>query len=148
MAYSLKADLLTEISEDDLIGLTDDESAGIVNDERVTAAIAKADALIDSYCGQVATVPFVTVPPIIKQHSITIAIYFLYGRRSVMPEVRGQNYKDAIKHLGDISTGKAALPPTTEADYEDNIQTSRTEEDKVFSTGKKSDGSSGSLDNY
>ena len=148
MVYSSKADLLTEISEDELIGLTDDESAGIVNEARVSAAIAKADALIDSYCGQVATVPFTVIPAIIKQHSITIAIYFLYGRRSAVPEVRGQNYKDAIKHLGDISTGKAALPPTTEADYEDQIQTSRTEDDKVFSTGKKSDGSSGSLDNY
>jgi phage gp36-like protein len=148
MPYSLKADLLTEISEDELIGLTDDESAGIINDVRVTAAIAKADALIDSYCGQVATVPFVTVPAIIKQHSITIAIYFLYTRRAVAPELIKDNYKDAIKHLGDISTGKASLPIPGEDTLEDDIQASRTEDDKVFSMGKKSDGSKGSLDNY
>jgi len=148
MPYSLKTDLLTEISEDELIGLTDDESAGIVNDERVTAAIAKADALIDSYCGRIETVPFIVIPEIIKQHSITIAIYVLYGRRSSVPEVRAQNYKDAIKHLGDISTGKASLPIPGEDTPNDDIQATHTDEDKKFTMGKKSDGSSGSLDNY
>jgi phage gp36-like protein len=152
MPYSFKADLLTEISEDELIQLTDDESAGIVNEARVTAAIAKADGIIDSYCGQVETVPFVPleggIPAVIKQHSITIAIYFIYSRRSVAPEIRAQNYKDAIAHLKDISTGKATIGATTTADYEDNIEASRTEEDRTFTTGKKSDGSTGSLDNY
>jgi phage gp36-like protein len=152
MPYSLKTDLLTEISEDELIGLTDDESAGIVNEARVTAAIAKADGIIDSYCGQVEAVPFIPlvggIPEIIKQHSITIAIYFLYSRRGVSPEIRKENYKDAIAHLKDISTGKAALPPITEDEVSEEPQTSRTEEDRTFSIGKKSDGSSGSLGNY
>ena len=148
MPYSLKADLQTEISEDELIGLTDDESAGIVNDARVTAAIAKADGIIDSYCGQVEAVPFVTVPAIIKQHSITIAIYFLYSRRGVAPEIRRKNYEDAVAHLKDISNGKASLPPITEDEATEGIESSRTEDDKIFSMGKKSDGSTGSLDNY
>jgi len=148
MSYSLKADILKEISEEDLIGLTDDEGDGIVNDDRVTAAIARADAIIDSYCGQVEAVPFVTVPAVIKQHSITIAIYFLYSRRSIAPEVRKDNYKDALKHLQDIATGKAALPPVTDDEVNAEPQTSRTEDDKTISMGKKSDGSSGSLDNY
>jgi phage gp36-like protein len=148
MPYSLKADLLTEISEEELIGLTDDESAGIVNDDRVTTAIADADALIDSYCGQVETVPFTTVPAIIKKHSVTIAIYNIYSRRSVAPEVRKDNYKDAISHLKDIATGKATIGATTEADYEEDPQSSHTLEDRIFTKGKKSDGSSGSLDNY
>jgi phage gp36-like protein len=77
-----------------------------------------------------------------------LAIYYLYTRRAVAPELIKDNYKDAIKHLGDISTGKAALPPTTEADYEDQIEATHTDEDRTFSKGKKSDGSSGSLDNY
>ena len=106
------------------------------------------NGIIDSYCGQVETVPFTTVPAVIKQHSITIAIYFIYSRRSVAPEIRKENYKDAISHLKDISIGKAVVGATTEADYADDIQASRTEDDKVFSMGKKSDGSSGTLDNY
>jgi phage gp36-like protein len=48
MPYSLKADIQKEISDDELIGLTDDEGTGIINDARVTAAIARADAMIDS----------------------------------------------------------------------------------------------------
>lgn len=148
MPYSLKADLQKEISDDELIGLTDDEGAGIINDARVTAAIARADAIIDSYCGQVVTVPFVIVPAIIQQHSITIAIYFLYSRRGVAPEVRRKNYEDAIAHLKDISLDKASLPPVTADEVSAEPQASRTEDDRTFSIGKKSDGSSGSLDNY
>jgi phage gp36-like protein len=148
MPYSLKVDILTEISEEELVGLTDDESQGIVNEARVTAAIAKADALIDSYCGQVETVPFMTVPPIVKQHSITIAIYYLYGRRAAIPETRKETYDNAIAHLKDISTGKAALPIAGEETGADGIETSRDEDERIFTMGKKSDGSSGTLDNY
>ena len=148
MPYSLKADIQKEISDEELIGLTDDENAGIINDARVTAAIAKADGIIDSYCGQVATVPFTDVPPVIKEHSITIAIYFLFGRRSAVPEIRKDNYKDAIAHLKDISTGKASLPIAGEETGVDEVSASRTEEDRTFTIKKTSDGSSGSLDNY
>jgi len=148
MAYSLKAEIQKEISDDELIGLTDDVGAGTMDDAKITAAIARADAMIDSYCGQVAEVPFTTVPAIIKQHSITIAIYFLFTRRSVAPEVRRDNYKDAIKHLQDIATGKAALPPTTEGDVAEQVASSHTEEDRKITMGKSSDGSSGTLDNY
>jgi len=149
MSYSSKPDIQKEISDEELIGLTDDEGAGIINDARVSAAIARADAIIDSYCGQMATVPFTApIPNLIKQHSVTIAIYFLYSRRSVAPEIRKDNYKDAIKHLGDIAAGKATIGATTEADYENNIKTDRTGDDRIFTIGKKSDGSSGTLDNY
>jgi phage gp36-like protein len=148
MAYSAKADIQKEISDEQLIGLTDDAGAGTIDDAKITAAIAKADGIIDSYCGQVATVPFTTIPEIIKQHSITIAIYFLFARRSAVPEIRRKNYEDAIAHLKDLSTGKAALPPTTATDYEDQVLTSHTEDDRKITMGKKSDKSSGSLDNY
>lgn len=148
MSYCLKPDIQKEISDDELIGLTDDESAGIINDARVTAAIARADAIIDSYCGQVATVPFVSIPAVIKQNSITIAIYFLFSRRSAVPEIRRKNYEDVMGHLKDIAAGKATIGATTTADYEDNISKDRTSDDRTISMGKKSDGSSGSLDNY
>jgi phage gp36-like protein len=148
MPYCTKTDIQKEISDEELIGLTDDESAGIINDDRVTEAIADADGLIDSYCGKVVAVPFVTVPPVIKKHSKTIAIYNLYSRRGVAPEIRRKNYEDAIVHLKDISTGKAALPPIEEADVSEEVQAARTEDDRTFTMGKKSTGSPGSLDNY
>ena len=134
MAYSAKTDIQKEISDDELIGLTDDEGAGIINDTRVTAAIARADAMIDSYCGQIETVPFVIVPAVIKQHSITIAIYFLFARRSAVPEIRRKNYEDAIEHLKDIAAEKATIGATTEADYEDNAEVSAS--DRIFTRDK------------
>ena len=105
-----------------------------VDTSKVDEAIAKADALIDSYCGEVAEVPFTTVPPIIKQHSITITIYFLYTRRAVAPEIVKDNYKDAIAHLKDISTGKATLPPITTDDYSD--EASFESGDRIFTRDK------------
>ena len=107
-----------------------------VDTTKVIEAIAKADALIDSYCGQMAEVPFTTVPPIIKQHSITISIYFLYIRRSMAPELVRKNYEDAIAHLKDISKGTAALPPVTAADVAANAQASLTSEDRIFTRDK------------
>jgi phage gp36-like protein len=148
MPYCLKTDIQKEISDAELIGLTDDAKTGAIVDEKITAAIAKADALIDSYCGGVAEVPFTTVPAVIKQHSITIAIYFLYLRRNRIPEARLQSYKDAIQNLRDIASGKAALPPTTEADFDEQVKTTHTGDDRKITMGKDSDSSSGTLDNY
>jgi phage gp36-like protein len=148
MAYSVKADIQKEISDAELIGLTDDAGTGAIVDAPIIAAIARADALIDSYAGKVETVPFTTVPDIIKQHSITIAIYFLFARRSVVPENRAQNYKDAVAWLKDLAVGKAALPPTTEADYDDTVQVDRTQDDRKIRMGKDSDSSTRTLDNY
>ena len=136
MAYSAKADIQKEISDAELIGLTDDEGLGIINDERITAAIAKADALIDSYIGSVEETPLTTVAPIIKQHSVTIAIYYLYSRRSAIPESRAQNYKDAVKNLQDIADGKAVLPPTTAGDIASGNEVNITNEDRIFTRTK------------
>jgi phage gp36-like protein len=148
MPYSLKADIQKEISDQELIGLTDDENAGVMNDGRITAAIARADAMIDSYCGAIAEVPFTTVPAVIKQHSITIAIYFLYLRRNRIPEDRKKSYDDAIAHLKDIAKGVAVIGAQTTADFDEQIKTDRTSDDRKMTMGKNSDGSSGTLDNY
>jgi phage gp36-like protein len=148
MPYSIKSDIQKEISDQELIGLTDDEGTGVMNDGRITEAIAGADALIDSYCGAIAEVPFTTVPAIIKHYSITIAIYFLFLRRSQIPEARKKSYDDAIAHLKDISKGIAVIGVQTTADFNEQVKTDRTSEDRKMTMGKDSDGSSGTLDNY
>ena len=70
------------------------------------------------------------------------------SRRSVAPEIRKDNYKDAVKHLQDIADGKATLPPVSEADVTDQVASSHTSEDRKITMGKASDGSTGTLDNY
>ena len=148
MAYCTKADIQTEISDAELIGLTDDAKSGTIIDSKITAAIAKADGIIDSYCGQVAEVPFTAAPAVIKEHSKTIAIYYLFLRRHRIPEDRRKNYEDAIAHLKDIAKKVAALPPIEEADFEEQVKTTHTDDDRKITMGKDSDSSSGTLDNY
>ncbi len=134
--YCTKADILTEISEEELIGLTDDESAGVVNDVRVTAAIAKADGEIDSYCGAVTEVPFTTIPPIIKEKSKTIAIYYLYGRRSAIPETRKKNYDDTVAWLELVAEGKVSIGTVAAADVTGGNEVSVSSGERIFTRDK------------
>ncbi len=134
--YCTKADILGEISEQVLVDLTDDEEAGVVNDARVTEAISRADDLIDSYCGQVAEVPFDTIPGVVKQHSKAMAIYFLYSRRSAVPENRKKDSDDALSHLKAIARGDASLPPVAAADVTGGNEVSVSSGERIFTRDK------------
>ena len=149
MAYCTQADLLEQISEDDLIQLTDDSDAGIVDVSMVTRTIADADAEIDSYCGTKYDVPFSTTPVMVRKVSVDIAIYNLYARRRGAPDDRKERYDDAIAFLKDVSKGIAALggdAPTAGDDAGPEATTAKS--DRVFSRGRDSDSTTGTLDNY
>lgn len=109
MSYSAKTDILEQLDEDILIQLTDDNDAGIVDDDVVTRAIADADSEIDSYCGKRYAVPFTTIPNRLRKLSVDIAIYNLYSRRKGAPEDRKTRYDNAIRFLKDVAKGLASL---------------------------------------
>ncbi len=149
MAYCTKADISEQLDADILIQLTDDDDLGTVDDARVTRAIADADAEIDSYCATKFDVPLSPVSDVIRKYSVDIAIYNLYARRMAVPEDRQKRYDNAIRFLRDVSTGKATLgadAPTPDSDGGPEATT--TKSDRIFSTGKDSDSSTGTLDNY
>ena len=149
MAYCTQADLLEQISQDKLIQLTDDDDAGIVDSDMVTRAIADADAEIDSYCGTKYDIPFSPVPVMIRKVSVDIAIYNLYTRRQGAPEDRKERYDDAISFLKDVSKGIASLGGDgPSADDDSGPEATTVKSDRVFSRGRDSDSSTGSLDNY
>lgn len=142
MAYSTLTDLKKLLPEDSLIQLTDDEGAGVVNSERISEAIASAEAEIDAYCGGNYSVPFAApVPDLVKKCSVDIAIYNLYSRRvEEIPETRSDRYKNAIRQLegiakGTISIGEATAP--TAATNSDQAEISSV--DRIF-TREKLDG--------
>ncbi len=150
MAYSARADIEATIGSEDLIQLTDVQRTGEVDDGRVTAAIAAADADIDGYCGSRYSVPFGTVPDQVKQWSITLAVYYLnYWKRSVTDEIQKQ-YDAIMKKLRDVAAGiftlgSTAAPPTaTETDA--GIETTTDPEDRVFTRGNST--TAGSLDDF
>ena len=116
MAYCTQTDLEHALPEGNLIALTDDEGAGDVVAERVTEAIASADAEIDGYCAGLYSVPFATVPALIKKCSVDIAIYNLYSRTmEQIPDTRAARYKDAVHLLEKIAEGLIELPPDAAA---------------------------------
>lgn len=151
MAYSLQTDIEEQISSGELIELTDDAGAGAVDSSAVSRAIADADAEIESYCSGRYPMPFSPVPPMIRKLSVDIAIYNLFSRRAILklPEERQKRYDNAIRFLRDVSKGLISLGSDAPAEPSDSLpQATRTKTDRVFSMGKRSDGSAGSLDNY
>jgi phage gp36-like protein len=133
MAYCAQDDILKQISLEDLIQLTDDAGAGIVDQGVLSQAISDADAEIDSYCAARYTVPFSTVPAIIIKMSVDIAIYNLYGRRRGAPEDREKRYKAVVSMLVNISKGVMTLgasEPTGDDDSGPEASTSTS--DRVF----------------
>ena len=114
MAYCTQADILKQISEEELIDLTDDTHAGSVNADVVTEAIEKADAMIDAYCQGRYTIPLSPVPTIIRALSVDLALYYLFARRAdAMPEERRDGYKNAESFLKALSAGKVQIGAAT-----------------------------------
>ena len=88
MSYCTQSDIEKLIPTLELAELTT-ESGSTSDATVITEAIGKADAEIDSYCKKHYTVPFTpTIPPVIEAISVDLALYHLYSRRSVVPEIR------------------------------------------------------------
>lgn len=149
MAYCTQTDLLEQISSDILVQLTDDADAGTIDTDAIDRAIADADAEINSYCGTKYDVPFTTVPVMVRKLSVDITVYNLYARRRGAPEDRKARYDDAIRFLKDVAKGIGTLGVSTPAAGDDSGPEATTvKSDRIFSQGRASDSSVGTLDNY
>lgn len=107
--YCVLADILEQLSERELIQLTDDQDLGLVDASVVDRAITDADAEIDGYCGTRYPVPFLPVPGMIRKVSVDLAVYNLYARRRGAPEDREKRYNNAVRFLKDVSGGRVSL---------------------------------------
>lgn len=149
MSYATQADILEQLDEDILVQLTDDADAGVVDADMVTRAIADADAEIDGYCGTRYDVPFTSVPAMIRKISVDIAIYNLYARRKGTPEDRQKRYENAVRFLNNVSKGVITLGGDAPAqDLDSGPEATAKKSDRIFSIGRSSDSSTGTLDNY
>ncbi len=151
MAYCILADIKEQLAEEELVQLTDDVGAEVVDTVVIARAVADADAEIDSYCGGRYSVPFSPVPVMIRKISVDLAIYNLSARRTYlkMPEDRQKRYENAVKFLRDVSKGLISLgagaPDTTASD---SPEVTVVRADRIFTRGRSSDGSAGTLDTY
>ncbi len=133
MAYSTQTDLLTKIDADELIAATDDEDTGVINADRVAAAIESADAEINGYLGGRYSVPLDPVPPIIKTYSIDMALYHIFSRRLGPPEHIEKRYDYAIKFLLKAAQGTISLGVSDPEGNANNEQPEFSGPDRVFS---------------
>jgi phage gp36-like protein len=112
MSYFTLNDILTRVSEHELVLITTDDAARTtVAATPVNDAITDAEGDIDSYLGKRYLVPLTDVPKVIVRHGVSIALHYLYGTKSTGRADQNikDNYDAAISFLKDVSTGKAVL---------------------------------------
>ena len=113
MAYCTQSDLEKRIGSADLTALSDYDDDDSPDADVVAAAIASADALIDSYLGTRLSVPVQmadgSTPDAVKSRSVSLAVYHLkMGRDSVTADARAQ-YEDDVAWLAKVAAGQVSL---------------------------------------
>ena len=151
MAYCTQSDIEKQIPEDVLIELTDDAGAGTVDTGVIDRAIADADEEIDAFASMQYSLPFSSTPGLIRKMSVDLAICNLYARRAHLdiPESRGKRCDNDRKLLEQVARGTLKLDvPDPDRDSDAGVGTTSAKSDRIFSIGRDSDSSSGTLDNY
>jgi phage gp36-like protein len=140
MAYHDLDDLKKDISEEELIQLTDDAELGAIDTAVYEAARDAADSLIDGYLkGGGYDVPLAPVPTIIKSISKDITIYSLTKRRlrTSIPDSVENTYKAQIKLLESIQAGKVSIgvdrATSASGTGSGSYKTNKTAADRTFS---------------
>jgi len=133
MPYSTQADLLNQLTQAELVQLTDDAGSGSVDSAKVDAALTAASATIDAYAGARYSLPLQTSEKV-KQLCVDLAIYELEKRRRRVREATLAARDAALSFLRDLARGRAVLdqpagaqPQASEADVK------KTEQDRIFS---------------
>lgn len=109
MAYSVQADLEEAArGSDRLIQLTDNEASGALNTVVMDAAIARADAWIDSFAQRKSKTPFTPVPDSIKYLSAEEAVYLLKRHRNMVTEPETAAHEERLEWLRDFAAGKVS----------------------------------------
>lgn len=137
MAYCTESDLVNAVSESTLIQLTDDSGSDVIDSDVIDWAINKADAYIDTYLRGNHTVPLSPVPDDIKQISIDISTFYLYGRRrsNDLPAIVAESLKMAKEMLKNIRDTELLIDDTTSyANTAGYYRLNKTSSDKVFNS--------------
>lgn len=92
---------------------TNDANGTTVNDDYIEEFLREAESIIDSYLGvryfTPVKAPDGTVPPVIKNHVLTLGKYELFKRRNLVNQALQEQFAFTMQWLRDVSTGKASL---------------------------------------
>ncbi|ATF17975.1 gp436 family protein [Phaeobacter gallaeciensis] len=108
MAYATQTDIVTLYSQDALY-VADRDGDGVPDEAAIARALQTAGDEIDSYLGVRFSLPLETVPGLLVQFSVDIALYRLALSSDVLSDEHRTRYEDAQKHLKDIARGTATL---------------------------------------
>lgn len=107
MAYVTQSELIERFGSDELLQVADRDGDDAVDAVVVDAAIADADAMIDSYCRGRYSVPFDPVPAEVRKVAADIARYNLWDDQA--SEEVERRYSNAVAWLKDVSAGRARV---------------------------------------
>ena len=142
--YCSLTDILNDISQDEVIRLTNDENDELedidLTDEddvrvvRVAEQIRSADEEIDGYLRSRYMLPFTTTPGRLLTISKDISIYNLYKRRFrlELPESIVAIYRQRISELEKIQRGVISLDIPTADEPESEIVINKSSGDRLF----------------
>lgn len=97
----------------DMLAQADD---GTRDDAKVARALDDASALIDGYISQRYPLPLPSVPAVLREACVSIAVYKLATDPGALTEDIRARYDDALRFLRDVASSKAALGLPTLAD--------------------------------
>jgi phage gp36-like protein len=109
MSYATKANMIARFGENEVIALTDRANLGVIDDAVLASALAEADAEIDPYLAPRHQLPLASVPKILTGYACDIARYRLCGANVSETEAIRNRYKDAVRFLENVSSGKIGL---------------------------------------
>lgn len=109
MPYASLAALQRRFGEIMLVQLTDrgENSTGVVDAAVVGDALVDTDAVIDASLARRYRLPLATVPPVVADLALSIAIYKLH--RSAPDDKIDGDYKQALKDLDAFANGSKLL---------------------------------------
>lgn len=109
MAYCTLADMLAQFGEPMLREATDrgEVATGEVDAAAIARAIGSADALIDGHLKARYALPLAATPALVNELSMTVALYKAHP--NVASDKVRKDYEDALKTLGQISSGTIRL---------------------------------------
>ena len=118
MAYATLQDLIDRFGAEELIQRTDRTNLPptTIDATVVAAAIADAEALVDSYLAKAYRLPLAEVSPVLTRTTADVARYHLLGEVAAKDTPAARAYDQAIAWLRDVARGVVALvQPSTDA---------------------------------
>lgn len=132
--YSLLEDLQKRLSTETLLKLADADGDGQPDAEIIEAAIADADAEIDTYLSNRYVVPFTEPPAIIRMLSTILSINNLFARLpGLLSEEHQQRAQEVRQLLQFLAEAELDLSQSPEAILRNFISSTTKDIPRIFS---------------